>query len=93
MDAAVLIIFLIWCFVVPFIGIRLVFFGGFQSKEEKEDDDFYWLKKDQKDFTFDYSIGVAFLIFYVIFMYYAIEDILRMACIIVFNQSISSLWS
>jgi hypothetical protein len=75
MDIGLIVILLIWGILVPFIGIRLVFFGGFQPKQEIEiDEDFYWEKKKQKSKPVDMIVGFAFLFSFLIFLYFVISE-------------------
>jgi len=81
MDIDLIVILFIWGIVIPFIGIKLVFFGGFQPKQkiEMEDEDFYWENKNQKSKPVDMLIGFAFLVSFIIFLY------------LIFNGSLLSL--
>jgi hypothetical protein len=76
MDIGLIVILFIWGILVPFIGIRLIFFGGFRSKQEVEveDDDFYWEKKPQKSQLIDTFVGLAFLGVFAIFLYLVISE-------------------
>jgi hypothetical protein len=74
MDISFVVILLIWGVIAPFIGIRLIFFGGFLSEKEFEDDDFYWEKKPQKSQLIDKFVGLAFLGVFIIFIYFLLNE-------------------
>lgn len=88
----IIVIALLWFFIVPFVGIRLVFFGGFGSHQRRLDEDYYWEKEEKRKPIVDSIVGFAFLFFYAVFMYLTFWPITTMFWPEI-SPIISSLWS
>lgn len=89
----IIVIALLWFFIVPFIGIRLLFFGGFQSnRQEYYDDEFYWEEKKKRKPLVDNILGFTFLLFFLVFVHLTFWPITTMLWPEI-SPIISSLWS